>query len=220
MARYLLLLGMPGAGKGTQAERLSQSLELPRISSGDLFREHQEKETDLGKLARDYLSRGDLVPDDVTISMIKDRLGRRDAADGAILDGFPRTPAQARALDEMMAEIGEQLEAVLYVSVSEATLIRRLAARLMCRAEGHTYHEEFNPPQRPGVCDIDGSELYQRDDDREEAVVNRIRVYFEQTAPLIEYYRKRGVLHEVDGEQPIASVTKALLASLPQHAHR
>ncbi len=218
MATYILLLGPPGAGKGTQAKRLSQALGLPHISSGDLFREHLNKRTDLGRLAETYMSQGELVPDDVTIAMIRERLSRPDAAPGAILDGFPRTPAQAEALDAMLRELGGQVDVVFYIRVSEPVLVHRLAGRWMCRAQGHIYHEEYKPPKVAGVCDVDGSELYQREDDKPETVARRVQVYLEQTAPLIEYYRQRGVLVEIDGECPIPEVTEAMVAAMPQGA--
>lgn len=218
MATYILLLGPPGAGKGTQAKRLSRALNLPHISSGDLFREHLSKRTELGQLAETYMSRGELVPDDVTIAMIRERLSRPDAAAGAILDGFPRTPAQAEALDAMLRELGGQVDVVFYIRVSQPVLVRRLAGRWMCRAQGHIYHEEYKPPKVAGRCDVDGSELYQREDDKPETVARRVQVYLEQTAPLIEYYRQRGVLVEIDGERPIPEVTEAMVAAMPQGA--
>ncbi len=216
MPTYVVLLGPPGAGKGTQAQAISQTLGLPHISSGDIFRENLKNKTDLGKLAEGYMSRGELVPDDVTIAMIRDRLSRPDAATGALLDGFPRTPAQAEALDKMLAEFGGQVDIVPYIKVPEDVLIERLSGRWTCRASGHVFHEKFNPPRVPGVCDYDGSELYQREDDKAETVKNRIQVYFMQTEPLIQYYRQRGKLVEVDGTQPIEEVTRELLAILPE----
>jgi len=216
MPTYLVLLGPPGAGKGTQAQKISKKLGLPHISSGDIFRENLKQETELGKMAKGYIERGELVPDDVTISMIRERLSRTDCAQGALLDGFPRTPAQADALAEMLREFGGRVNAVPYIKVAEDVLIERLTGRWTCRAEGHVFHEKFNPPKQPGVCDYDGSELYQRDDDKVETVTNRIRVYFKQTMPLIEYYKQRDLLIEVDGDQPIEAVTDELLAKLAQ----
>jgi len=213
MAEIFVLLGPPGAGKGTQAKVLSEELGLTHISSGDLFRENLKAQTELGKLAQAYMSRGELVPDDVTISMVKERLSREDAARGAILDGFPRTPAQADALANMLAESGQKVRLVPYISVPSPVLVSRLGGRWSCRAQGHVFHETFNPPAAAGVCDYDGSELYQRDDDKSETVERRIRVYFEQTAPLIEYYRERGLLIEIDGTQEIDKVTSDLLKS-------
>lgn len=214
MPTYYVLLGPPGAGKGTQAQIISNNLGLPHISSGDIFREHLKNETALGKLAKGYMDRGELVPDDVTIAMIRDRLSRQDCQSGALLDGFPRTPAQAEALQVMLADFKGQVNAVPYISVPEEVLVERLTGRWTCKAEGHVYHERFNPPQKAGVCDYDGSELYQRDDDKAETVKRRIRVYLEQTLPLIAYYRKAGTLHEIDGTQSIEKVTADLLAAL------
>lgn len=214
MPTYYVLLGPPGAGKGTQAQIVSSTLGLPHISSGDIFREHLKNQTDLGKLARGYMDRGELVPDDVTIAMIRDRLSRQDCRSGALLDGFPRTPAQAEALQAMLADFNGQVNAVPYISVPEEVLVDRLTGRWTCKAEGHVYHEKHNPPQKSGVCDYDGSELYQRDDDKAETVKRRIRVYLEQTLPLIEYYRNAGTLHQIDGTQPIDQVTADLLAAL------
>ncbi|MFM8321684.1 MAG: adenylate kinase [Chloroflexota bacterium] len=214
MSKFIVLLGPPGAGKGTQAQIISRQMGLPHISSGDIFRENLKNQTELGKLAKGFMDRGELVPDDVTIAMIRERLSRPDCAPGALLDGFPRTPAQAEALDRMLNEIGGRITAVPYIKVAEEVLIDRLTGRWTCRAQGHVYHERHNPPQAAGVCDVDGSELYQRDDDKAETVVNRIRVYLQQTSPLIEYYRRAGTLVEVDGTQPIDQVSAELLAAL------
>lgn len=214
MSIYLVLLGPPGAGKGTQAQRVSQKLGLPHISSGDIFRENLKSQTDLGKLAKGYMDRGELVPDDVTISMIRERLARPDCANGALLDGFPRTPAQADALAGMLKGLGGQVNAVPYIKVPEEVLIERLTGRWTCRAQGHVFHEKHNPPAQPGVCDQDGSELYQRDDDKAETVINRIQVYFAQTMPLIEYYQRAGALLEIDGAQSIDQVSTELLDRL------
>jgi adenylate kinase len=214
MPTYIVLLGPPGAGKGTQAQVISKNLGLPHISSGDIFRENLKNQTELGKLAKDFMDRGELVPDDLTIAMIRDRLSRPDCAPGALLDGFPRTPAQAVALAEMLAGMQGKVNAVPYIKVAEQILIERLTGRWTCRAQGHVYHEKYSPPRQAGVCDQDGSELYQRDDDKAETVINRIRVYFAQTAPLIEYYQQEGLLLEIDGTQPIEAVTADLLAAL------
>ena len=215
MPTYIVLLGPPGAGKGTQAEAITAKLNLPHISSGDIFRENLKKQTELGKLAAGYINRGELVPDDVTIKMIQERLSRPDCFGGALLDGFPRTPAQADALASMLTEFKGQVNAVPYINVPEEVLIERLTGRWTCRAEGHIFHEKYNPPTVRGRCDHDGSELYQREDDKVETVTHRIRVYFEQTRPLIDYYRQRNLLIEVDGKQPIEKVTNELLATLP-----
>lgn len=214
MATYIVLLGPPGAGKGTQAEAISETLSLPHISSGDIFRENLKGQTDLGKLAAEYMNKGELVPDDVTIAMIRERLARPDCQPGALLDGFPRTPAQAEALAATLEGMQGQVSAVPYISVPESVLIERLTGRWTCRKAGHIYHEKFNPPSQPGICDLDGSELYQREDDKAETVIRRIRVYLEQTEPLIAYYRQRGLLIEVDGTKSIEEVTADLLAAL------
>jgi len=213
---FIVLLGAPGAGKGTQAKILSQKTGLPQISTGDIFREHLKNQTELGKLAQQYMSKGELVPDDVTVAMVRERLSRPDCKRGAILDGFPRTPAQAEALDVMLAEMGGKVGVVPFIKVPEDELVERLSGRLICRAQGHIFHKKFNPPKVPGICDYDGSELYQREDDRPEVVRNRIRVYLEQTMPLVSYYREKGVLVEIDGTQPIEKVTEAIWAALPE----
>lgn len=214
MSTYIILLGPPGAGKGTQAEILAQTTKLVHISSGDLFRENIQNQTELGRLAKSYMDKGELVSDDLTIAMIRDRLSRADCKDGAILDGFPRTPIQADELERMLAEFGGQVDAVPYVTAAESILIERTGGRWSCRAQGHIYHKKFSPPKQEGVCDIDGSELYQRDDDKEETVAKRLRVYFDRTMPLVEYYRNRGKLIEINGVQPVEQVTKELLTAL------
>lgn len=214
MPNYIVLLGPPGAGKGTQAQTISKTFDLPHISSGDIFRENLKKQTELGLLAKGFMDRGELVPDDVTISMIRDRLEKDDCANGALLDGFPRTPAQAQALSGMLQEMNGQVDAVPYIKVPEEVLIERLTGRWTCRAEGHVYHEKYNPPKAPGICDVDGSELYQREDDKAETVKNRISVYFQQTMPLIEYYQSAGKLVEIDGAQSIENVSEDLKAAL------
>ncbi len=215
MTTYIVLLGPPGAGKGTQAQAISENLHLPHISSGDIFRENLKKETEMGKLAAGFMNKGELVPDDVTIAMIRERLSRTDCQNGALLDGFPRTPAQAEAMSMMLADLNGKVSCVPYISVPEQVLIERLTGRWTCRQAGHIYHEKYNPPQQPGRCDIDGSELYQREDDKAETVTRRIRVYLEKTKPLIDYYQQRGLLLEVDGTLPIEQVSANLLAALP-----
>ncbi|HET7145218.1 MAG TPA: adenylate kinase [Anaerolineales bacterium] len=214
MTTFIVLLGPPGVGKGTQAEILAETTHLAHVSSGDLFRENLKNLTDLGKLAKSYMDRGELVPDDVTIKMIRDRIGRADCVLGAILDGFPRTPGQADALEKMLSDFGGQVDVVPYITAAESVLVERTGGRFTCRASGHIYHQTFNPPKKTGVCDIDGSDLYQRDDDKVETVTIRIRVYLEQTIPLVEYYRKRGKLIEINGAQPVEQVTKDLLHAL------
>ncbi len=212
MALYLVLLGGPGAGKGTQAERLSQALGIPQVSTGDLFRENLKKETPLGLLARGYMERGELVPDEVTVGMVRERLAQPDCVGGAIFDGFPRTVAQAEALEALLAEMGNRLAVVPYIKVPEDVLLARLAGRWTCKACGAMYHQIFSPPQQAGVCDKCGGELYQRADDTAETQKHRIQVYFEQTAPLIDYYREKGLLVEVDGRRGIDEIQAELLA--------
>jgi adenylate kinase len=210
-ALFLVLLGGPGAGKGTQAERLSSALGIPQVSTGDLFRENLKNETELGLLAKAYMERGELVPDKVTVGMVRERLSRPDAAHGAILDGFPRTIAQAEALEALLAELGSELAVVPYIKVPEDILLARLAGRWTCRKCGAMYHQLFSPPQEAGVCDRCGGELYQRPDDTPETQKHRIEVYFDQTAPLIDYYREKGLLKEVDGRPGIEEIQAELL---------
>jgi len=214
MATFIVLLGPPGVGKGTQAKILSERTGLAHISSGDLFRENLKNQTELGKLAQTYMIKGELVPDDVTIAMIRERLGRPDCKTGAILDGFPRTPAQADALETMLQEINGHVDVVPFVTADENVLIERLGGRWTCRANGHIFNEKSNPPKSDKFCDFDGSELYQRDDDKAETVKHRIEVYFDQTSPLISYYRDHGKLIEIDGTQSIDQVTQDLLAAV------
>jgi adenylate kinase len=214
MKTFIVLLGPPGVGKGTQAEIIAQTMSLPHISSGDLFRENIKKGTQLGQLAQSYMNKGELVPDEVTIGMIRDRLAQPDCQNGALLDGFPRTTVQAEALEKLLAEFDGKVDYVPFVTAPEAVLIERLSGRWTCRANGHVYHEVYNPSKAAGVCDLDGSELYQRDDDKAETVTRRIQVYLAQTAPLIEYYNKKGRLSEINGSQPIEKVTSDLLAVL------
>lgn len=214
MATFIVLLGPPGVGKGTQARILAETSKLAHISSGDLFRENIKNQTELGKQVKAILDKGELVPDDLTISMIRDRISRPDCEAGAILDGFPRTPAQAEALDEMLSEFDGEVNAVPYITAAESILVERASGRWTCKAQGHIYHEKFNPPKQAGVCDIDGSEVYQREDDKAEVVSKRIRVYFDQTMPLVEHYQAVGKLIKIDGTQPVEQVTNELLAAL------
>jgi adenylate kinase len=214
MATFIVLLGPPGVGKGTQAKILSEQTELAHISSGDLFRENLKNQTELGKLAQTYMTKGELVPDDVTIAMVRDRLRLPDAAAGAILDGFPRTPAQAESLESMLREFNGHVDVVPFVTADEDVLVERLGGRWTCRANGHIFNEKSNPPKNDKVCDFDGSELYQRDDDKAETVKRRIEVYFNQTSPLISYYRDHGKLVEIDGTRSIDQVTQDLLAAV------
>jgi adenylate kinase len=214
MATFIVLLGPPGVGKGTQAKILSEQTGLAHISSGDLFRENLKNQTELGKLAQTYMTKGELVPDDVTIAMIRERLSRPDCESGAILDGFPRTPAQADALEAMLQEFNGHVDVVPFVTANEDVLVERLGGRWTCRANGHIFNEKSNPPKNDNVCDFDGSELYQRDDDKAETVKHRIEVYFNQTSPLISYYRDHGKLVEIDGTRSIDQVTQDLLAAV------
>jgi adenylate kinase len=214
MPTYIVLLGPPGVGKGTQAQIIAETLHLPHVSSGDLFRENIKNGTELGKQAEAYINKGELVPDDLTIAMIRQRLSQADCQGGALLDGFPRTTVQAEALQALLVEFGGKVDFVPYITAAEATLVDRLCGRWTCRTEGHVYHEKYNPPKMAGICDLDGSELYQRDDDQSETVIHRIQVYFAQTAPLIAYYRQRGLLSEIDGAQAIEKVSADLQAVL------
>jgi len=214
MPTYIVLLGPPGAGKGTQAEIIADRLVLPHISSGDIFRENIKKDTALGKQAQLFMSKGELVPDDLTIAMIHERLSRPDCERGAILDGFPRTPTQADDLEKMFNSIGGKVDLVPLFTAPDDVLIERLAGRWTCKAHGHIFHERFNPSQNIGVCDLDGSPLFQRDDDKAETVKHRIQVYKQQTEPLIEYYKKRGVLAEIKGTDSIELVSVHLVDAL------
>jgi len=214
MPTYIVLLGPPGAGKGTQAKVLAEKFDLPHISSGDIFRENIKNDTELGQMAKTYISKGELVPDDLTIAMIRERFLRSDCANGSILDGFPRTPAQADALCSMLKEFDGKVNLVPFITAPVEVLIERLAGRWTCRVCGRVYHERFNPPKEVGVCDVDGGELYQREDDKAETVVHRIGVYQNQTAPLINYYKERGVLAEINGFAPIDEVSARLMSAL------
>ncbi|MCJ7569754.1 MAG: adenylate kinase [Anaerolineales bacterium] len=218
MAVFVVLIGPPGAGKGTQAERLETSLGVPHISSGNIFREHLTNKTELGMAAEIFIAKGELVPDRITIGMIEERLSRPDVSKGAILDGFPRTKAQADTLDRFLDMRGENVDAVIFLNTSDEEVLRRLTGRRVCRAEGHVYHAVSKPPQRVGICDEDGSDLYQRDDDREETVSERLRIYRAQTAPLVDHYQERGVLLEIAGEQSMDSVTDALKSVMAERA--
>ncbi|MCE7985622.1 MAG: adenylate kinase [Caldilinea sp. CFX5] len=208
---YLVLLGVPGAGKGTQAKLLEESLKLPQISTGDIFRYNMKNQTELGKLAKSYMDRGDLVPDEVTIRMVEDRLQQADCAQGAIMDGFPRNLVQATAFDKIVAPYGGVTLAPL-ISLEDDEAMRRITGRRVCRTCGAVYHVDFNPPKQAGICDVDGGELYQRADDAPETVRNRLYVYYKQTAPLIGYYYAQSLLAELDGAQPIEDVQGKLKA--------
>ncbi len=214
MAHFIVLLGPPGAGKGTQAKAICEALQIPHVSSGDIFREHLSKQTELGKLADGYIKCGQLVPDDVTIRMIGDRLKQPDCSRGALLDGFPRTIPQAEALDDLLAKMDAKIERALSLEVPAEVLIERLSGRWSCPTCGRVYHEKYNPPRQAGICDDDGTPLIQRPDDRPETVRQRIEVYRSQTEPLIEYYRQKGVLVNIDGTQSIEAVKQDILTSL------
>lgn len=202
----IVLMGPPGAGKGTQAEVMARNLFVPHISTGDIFRANIKAGTELGRLANQYISKGDLVPDEVTMAMIKDRLAEDDCAKGFILDGLPRTIGQADALAEILAEQGKKLDYVVNIDVPIEKLIERLSGRRVCRNCSQTYHMVNNPPVEAGICDECGGELYQRADDSEETIKNRLDVYLAQSAPLIEYYQEKGILLSINGDQSINKV--------------
>jgi adenylate kinase len=210
----LVIFGPPGAGKGTQAKLLSERLGVPHIATGDMLREAVKAGTRLGGLAKKYMDEGRLVPDEVVIGMVEERLRQPDCSKGFILDGFPRTIEQAEALDSELEKLGLKLDAVLNLEVGDEEVVKRIALRRTCRSCGAVYHLIFNPPSREGVCDRCGGELYQRDDDREEVVRNRLKVYRQQTKPLLEFYRRRGLLRDVNGERSIEDVFKEILAAL------
>ena len=218
MGSFIVLLGPPGAGKGTQAELLSDALSIPHVSSGDLFRDNLSRETELGLMAKEYMERGDLVPDDVTVGMVMERISRPDCEDGVILDGFPRTLTQAEALDEAMAERGAELTIVPLIKVSDDEVMKRLTARRTCRNCGAVYNILFDPPEKEGVCDKCGGELYQREDDSPETVHNRLYTYYKETSPLIGYYFAEGLLEEIDGEQSIEAVYTDLEVAVEEAA--
>ena len=210
----IVLLGPPGAGKGTQAKILADYLVVPHIASGDLLRHNQEKGTDLGKMAREYMQKGLLVPDNVIIGMIEERIQNEDSKEGYVLDGFPRTLEQARSLDIALDGHGHNLDKVLNIRVSEPELIKRLSGRWICRNCQRPYHELNSPPKANGKCDDCEGELYQREDDKSDSVVTRIEVYSQQTVPLIEFYSNAGKLTEINGERSIEEVRETLLSSV------
>lgn len=197
----LILLGPPGAGKGTQAERLKADFALAHISTGDMLRAQVAQGTDLGREAQKFMNAGDLVPDEVILGMIGERIGEQDASEGFLLDGFPRNSSQADALGKTLESSGRRLMAVLLIEVPDEEVVRRLGGRRVCSKGGHVYHVEFDPPKREGVCDQDGSRLIQREDDQEETIRRRLDVYARQTAPLIEYYESAGLIHRFDGQR-------------------
>jgi len=216
--RLFVMVGAPGAGKGTQAAILARALGVPHVASGELFRAAIRGGTPLGRQVQEFMDRGALVPDELAIRLILQRLAEPDAAEGAILDGFPRTRPQAAALDAALARRGARVTGALYVGVREQELLRRLSGRWLCRAEGHSYHAVDRPPLRPGVCDIDGSQLYQRDDDRPATVRVRLERQLPPMYEVVDHYTERGVLTAVDGEQPIEQVTEVLLRAMTQPA--
>jgi len=210
----LVLVGPPGAGKGTQAEFIAERFWIPKISTGDIFRTNVSTGTELGKLAKQYMDAGDLVPDKVTIAMVRDRLGEPDAARGFLLDGFPRNVAQAYELDSILGDLGSSLDVVLELEVDNEEVVTRLSGRRTCRRCGHIWHVEYDPTGAEGVCDRCGGQLYQRDDDKAETVRHRLEVYAEQTSPLIEFYNGRGQLVVVDALGPVEDVTERAIAAL------
>ena len=213
----LILFGPPGAGKGTQAGRLTEDFQLPFISTGEMLRSNVKQETKLGKQAKAYMDAGDLVPDELIVAMAGERLRLQDAADGFILDGFPRTLDQADALDGQLGALGRRVTAALLIDVPDSEVMRRLSGRRVCVKAGHNYHVEFDPPKREGVCDQDGSRLIQRDDDKPEVIENRLRVYHEQTEPLVDHYDELGLMRRIDGTRTATEVhdhIRAVIATL------
>ncbi|GAA3828397.1 adenylate kinase [Streptomyces chiangmaiensis] len=213
----IVLVGPPGAGKGTQAAFLAKNLSIPHISTGDLFRANISRQTDLGKLAKSYMDRGDLVPDEVTIAMAKDRMEQPDAKNGFLLDGFPRNVKQAEALDEMLRTEGMKLDAVLDLEVPEEEVVKRIAGRRVCRNDSaHVFHVSYKPAKQEGVCDICDGELYQRDDDSEETVRKRLEVYHTQTEPIIDYYKSQGLVVTISALGKVEEVTQRAMEALQQ----
>ncbi|TWV57129.1 adenylate kinase [Streptomyces misionensis] len=211
----IVLVGPPGAGKGTQAVRLAEQLAIPHISTGDLFRANISRQTELGKLAKSYMDAGNLVPDEVTIAMAKDRMEQADAAGGFLLDGFPRNVAQAEALDELLRTENMALDAVLDLEVPEDEVVKRIAGRRICRNDSsHVFHVDYNAPRQAGVCDVCGGELYQREDDSEDTVRTRLEVYHTQTEPIIDYYRSQGLVRTISAQAPVDEVTQRALEAL------
>ncbi|MDS3850820.1 adenylate kinase [Staphylococcus hominis] len=212
----IILMGLPGAGKGTQASEIVKKFPIPHISTGDMFRKAIKDETDLGKEAKSYMDRGELVPDEVTVGIVKERISVDDAKKGFLLDGFPRTIEQAEALNNIMSELDRNIDAVINIEVPEEELMNRLTGRRICEKCGTTYHLVFNPPKVDGVCDIDGGKLYQRKDDNPETVSNRLSVNVKQSKPILEYYDEKGVLKNIDGAKDIDEVTKDVIDILDQ----
>ena len=212
----IILMGLPGAGKGTQASEIVKKFPIPHISTGDMFRKAIKDETDLGKEAKSYMDRGELVPDEVTVGIVKERISEDDAKKGFLLDGFPRTIEQAEALNNIMSELDRNIDAVINIEVPEEELMNRLTGRRICEKCGTTYHLVFNPQKVDGVCDIDGGKLYQRKDDNPETVSNRLSVNVKQSKPILEYYDEKGVLKNIDGAKDIDEVTKDVIDILDQ----
>lgn len=210
----IVLMGPPGAGKGTQAALIASRLSVPKISTGDIFRENVQAQTDLGQAAQAYMDAGDLVPDDITVRMVRARLGEDDARSGFVLDGFPRTVPQAEALRKILAELDRKLDLVLELVVDDEDIVRRLSGRRICQRCEQVWHLDFDPPERGEVCDRCGGELFQRGDDREETIRHRLRVYQEQTAPLIEFYAGMGILVGVDATGTVEDVTERAMTVL------
>jgi adenylate kinase len=210
----LVLVGPPGAGKGTQAQFISAHLGVPKISTGDIFRANVSQGTELGQEAKKFMDAGDLVPDEITIGMVRDRLAEGDARQGFLLDGFPRNVPQARTLDEILIEGGSPVDVVLELVVDDDEVVRRLSGRRTCRNCGHIWHIDFDPPSKDGVCDICAGELFQRDDDMPETVRHRLEVYYEQTSPLVGYYAEAGILVGIDAMGPVDDVTDRAIAAL------
>ncbi len=204
----LILMGLPGAGKGTQAEKIVENYGIPHISTGDMFRAAIKNETELGVKAKSFMDAGELVPDEVTIGIVRERLSQADCEKGFLLDGFPRTVAQAEALDEMLASLESKIDFVINIEVPEDILMDRLTGRRVSPTSGRTYHVIFNPPKVEGICDVDGSQLIQRDDDKPETVKKRLEVNIKQSKPLLDFYSKKGVLRDIDGLQEIGQVYK------------
>jgi adenylate kinase len=216
---YLIIMGVQGAGKGTQAAVIKDQFQIPHITSGGLFREMKDQDTPLARQVQAIMAAGDLVPDDVTIQIVKERITQPDAREGFILDGFPRTRPQAEALDALMAGLNQRLSAVISLAISDEEAVDRISGRLQCAInEKHIYHKKYNPPQVDGVCDIDGGQLFTREDDQPESVKKRIAAFHEKTRPLLDYYREQGVLVELDAEKPIEQVTEDILRRLEQLA--
>jgi adenylate kinase len=210
----LVLVGPPGAGKGTQAQFVAAQFAIPKISTGDIFRANVSQGSELGVTAKKYMDAGDLVPDEVTNAMVRERLKEDDAVDGFLLDGFPRNVPQAETLQEMLGDMGLNLDVVLELVVDDEEVIRRLSGRRTCRSCGHIWHVDFDPPVREGICDHCGGELFQRDDDKPDTVRHRLDVYVEQTAPLISYYAEQGILLGIDATGPVDDVTERAIAAL------